>query len=269
MTAFDLARIGGRSALDSLLLEVRRAGELAMRLFAEGAPERAEKKPDRSPVTEADRAVENRLREYFTRVTPEIAFEGEETGRREGSELRWLVDPIDGTRAFLRGLDTWSILIGLVESREGEEVPMAGIAYLPARDQLFWGVKGHGAYVNGAPCRLSAVTALDDAAVGHGALSQFDAAGRLDLLTALSQGTYTQRGFADFANYAELLQGRLDAVIDPDVQAYDIAPAALLVQEAGGRFSDEGGAPTLRGDIFIASNGSLHSELLTLMRSRT
>lgn len=259
--AFDLDRIGGLSALHDLTREVLACGELALRLFHDGAAARLEKKGDASPVTEADRAVEAHLRAYLTRRYPTAAFLGEESGASEGAEMRWIVDPVDGTRAFVRGLPTWSVLLGL----EFDDVPVLGIALLPVTEELFVGWLGGGATMNGRPLRVSSVGTLADAAIGHGALSQFSAAGRLEALPRLATKTYTQRGFCDFANYRELLLGKLDAVVDPDVQPYDCAPAAVLVREAGGAYSDLTGAETIHGDGFVASNGKVHDEVIGLL----
>ncbi len=261
---FDLTVLGGRTAFDDLVLEVLRAGQLALTLFREGAGERAQKKPDRSPVTEADRRVEEALSSFIRRRFPNASFLGEETGgeQRHVSGLRFIVDPIDGTRAFTRGLPSWSILVGV----EHEGVPVAGIAHLPAAGDLFVAVQGHGAYDNGRPIRLSGVSALEDALVCHGGLSQFVDDGREDLLGRLARTTYTQRGLADFASYAALLRGQADAVIDPAIQPYDVAPACVMVREAGGRFTSLDGVDTIDGPGALASNGLVHAALLEVVR---
>lgn len=263
-SVFDLARIGGRPALDALLDEVIAAGEDALTLFRGGAASHAQTKPDRSPVTEADKAVERRLRDFFERRIPEAGFLGEESGARgDGTQsLRFVVDPIDGTRAFLRGLHTWSILVGL----EADGEPALGVAYFPASGDLYWGARGHGAYGNGRPLRVSKVASLDAALVCHGALQQFTGAGVADLLPRLADGTYTQRGFADFDGYRHLLEGRADAMIDPGVMPWDMIVAAVLVREAGGRFTSMSGEPTIHAGSALATNGLVHDALLALIR---
>lgn len=263
MTAFDLDRIGGPRALSDLTREVLAAGELALRLYRGGAADRAERKPDRSPVTEADRAVEEHLLRYLRGRYPEAAFLGEETGGAgpQGAGLRWVVDPIDGTRAFVRGIPTWSVLVTL----EADGEPVVGIAYLPADDDLFVGVAGGGAQRQGRPLRVSSVAALEDAAVSHGAVAQFTDHGLGSMLTALGSGVDTQRGFADFDGYRQLLLGRVDAMIDPGVAAWDIGPAAVLVREAGGRLTSIAGEETIHGGSAVASNGLVHDALLALL----
>jgi histidinol phosphatase-like enzyme (inositol monophosphatase family) len=259
-----LDAIGGRVAFDDLIESVLAAGELALGLFRAGVGNHAQKKPDRSPVTEADRAVERHLREFVARRFPNAGFFGEEEGgSAQSAGLRFVVDPIDGTRAFMRGLPTWSILVGL----EFAGQPVAGVAYMPAAGDLFSAVQGHGAYANGRPVRLSATRALEDALVCHGGLAQFTDAGCEAQLITLARGTYTQRGLSDFAGYRALLLGQADAVIDPGIQPYDIAAAAVLVREAGGRLTAPDGRDTIYAGYAVASNGHVHDALLGLLRS--
>jgi len=262
VTSFDLDRIGGRRGLDDTIDAVLSAGGYALRVQREAAA-KIVKKPDASPVTEADRNVEKRIRGFLEKRFPEAGFLGEESGEAEkSSPLRWVLDPIDGTRAFIRMMDTWSVLLAL----EAEGEPVVGIAFLPATGELFVGVRGGGAYYNGRPCHLSQVAALDEALVCHGGLGQFTEDGRAALLEKLARRTFTQRGVADFANYRELLVGRADAVVDPGIQPYDVGPAAVLVREAGDRFTDLSGTETIHGGSALASNGLLHDALLALAK---
>ncbi|MFW6052103.1 MAG: inositol monophosphatase family protein [Myxococcota bacterium] len=260
--AFDLDRIGGRPALRALVDEVLAAGEEARRFQRSGAAARYEVKPDASPVTDADRAVERRLRAFAAARFPELGFVGEEEApTQEQAEMRFVVDPIDGTRAFIRGLATWSVLVG-IEDRHG---PAVGVALLPAAGDLFIGVRGDGAEGNGRPLHVSAVESLEDALVCHGGLQQFVEEGLGHVLPALATRTYTQRGFADFENYKQLLFGHADAVIDPGVKPWDICASAVLVGEAGGRLTSIGGEATIRGGSALASNGRIHDALLALL----
>lgn len=261
--SFDLDRIGGRAKLRALVDEVLACGDVALALYAAGAGRRAQTKPDRSPVTEADGRVEERLRAFVERNFPGTSFFGEETGRSENrAPLEFVVDPIDGTRAFMRGLPTWSILVGLVENGR----PVVGIAYMPAAGDLFVGVRGEGADHNGRPCHVSAVASLDDALVSHGGLGQFAAQGITDRLPLLAERAYTTRGFADFDGYRQVLLGRADAMIDPDVKPYDICVPWLLVEEAGGRMTSIEGHERIDAGSGLASNGRIHAELIELMR---
>jgi len=260
---FDLDRIGGRRAFRNLVDEVLACGDVALSLYDRGAGARVEKKPDRSPVTEADRRVEERLRDYLAQHFPSAGFFGEETGHRdESAELQFIVDPIDGTRSFVRGLPTWTILVGLVD----RGVPVVGIAYMPAAQDLFIGVKGDGADHNGRPCRVSSVASLDDALVSHGGLNQFHAQSISDRLPRLASSVYTTRGYADFDGYRQLLLGRADAMVDPDVKPYDICVPFLLVHEAGGTMTSIDGKPTFDAGSGLASNGLVHDALIELLR---
>lgn len=261
--AFDLDRVGGARALRELVSEVLAAGEDALALFRMGAAKRVRTKPDRSPVTEADHAVEQRLRAFCARRFPDVGFLGEETGAGPATDapMRFVVDPIDGTRAFLRGIPTWSILVGL----EAESVPVVGVALIPSTGDLFVGVRGDGADGNGRPCVISEVSKLEDAVISHGGLEQFTSSGRCHLLERIGEATYSQRGFGDFEGYKHLLLGRVDGVIDPGVQPWDLCAPAVLVREAGGRLTAFDGTETIHGGSGVASNGRIHEALVALI----
>lgn len=258
--SFDLDRIGGWRGLDALIDEVLAAGEDALRLQRTA---RVETKSDRSPVTEADREVEARLRAFLSKHWPDVGFLGEESGGEDGTtDARFIVDPIDGTRAFIRGLDTWSILVGL----EADDQPSVGVAFMPAAGDLFVGVRGAGAKANGRPCHVSTTSKLEEALVGTGGGRQFVDAGEGPMLLDVIAASFTHRAFADFANYRALLAGRMDAVVDPGVAPWDICAAAVLVREAGGTFTDLDGASTIHGRGGLASNGPIHDALTALTR---
>ncbi|MCA9581696.1 MAG: hypothetical protein KC416_07860 [Myxococcales bacterium] len=260
---FDLERLGGIQSVDRLVEEIHHAGRAAISLYEGGAANRMERKPDRSPVTEADRAVEDHLRAFVQREFPDAAFVGEETGEHPGDGgLRFLVDPIDGTRAFIRGIPTWAILVTLEENGE----PVLGIGHFPADPCTLVGIVGHGTTIDGKPATLSSVDRLENAAISHGGLHQFSDSNLEGLLPLLARGTYTQRGFADFDGYRRLLLGQIDAVIDPGIRAWDVGPAAAMIREAGGRVTSLSGEDTIYGGAVIASNGLVHDELLELVR---
>jgi histidinol-phosphatase len=257
--AFDLARIGGRAALDALVLEVIAAGDEARRMFEEGRATVATK-PDRSPVTLADKRVEERLQTFLALHHPTCGFLGEETGTRDGTDasLRFVLDPIDGTRAFMRGLTTWSVLLALLE----DGVPVIGLAYMPAESELFLAVRGQGAYGNGRPLRVSAIDTLVNSGISHGSLEQFLKDDSAEQLVSLGALTHSQRGLTDFDGYRRLLRGQIDAVIDPDVKVWDMAAAAILVREAGGHFTDMNGVEHVHGRGALATNGRIHEALV-------
>ncbi len=262
-SSFDLDRMGGEAGLNALRDEIVAAGDAAMAYFRKSLA--VDKKSDNSPVTQADHEVESRLQAFLRARYPDAAFLGEETGERagdSGSSLRFVVDPIDGTRAFIRGLPTWSVLVGL----EADGAPAVGVAYMPAIKECFVGVRGAGATCNDHPLRVSSVKSLKDALVSHGALEQFLGTGSEDALLAIGRAAYTTRGFADFDGYRQVLLGRADAMVDPGVQPYDVCAAAVLIAEAGGRFSSIDGRDTIHGGSGLATNGLIHEELLEILR---
>lgn len=263
-TLFDLDRIGGRRALSELIDEVLAAGDEALQYYRSGANKNYTNKSDHSPVTEADRSVEQRLRTFVVKRFPEVGFLGEETGEITNKEqsMRFIVDPIDGTRAFIRGLKTWSVIVGL----EAETEPVLAVVFMPAADELYVAVKGDGAYCNGRPLRVSQVDAMQRALISHGGLNQFTSTGFERVLTKLADSSYSQRGFADFDGHRAVLHANADAMLDPGVKPWDICATAVLVREAGGELTSFDGSPSIYGGSALISNGLIHQQLLNIIR---
>jgi len=262
---FDLGLIGGPAALNELITEVVAAGEDALAQFSAGVANSVQVKPDRSPVTAADQHVEKRIRDFLSRRIPGAGFLGEETGGGEQTKaLRFVVDPIDGTRAFIRGLPTWSVLVGL----EHEGQPVLGIAFMPALGELFVGVQGHGATGNGRPLRVSAIKSLSDAMICHGALAQFTDNKLEHVLGPLARASYSQRGHGDFDGYRAVLRGQADAMVDPGIAPWDVCAVAVLIREAGGTFTALDGRSTIYGPGALASNGHIHDSLCAVVAAR-
>lgn len=259
---FDLEAHFGPRFFPDLIDAVLSAGCEARAIAERGFT--TEFKADRSPVTEADQRVESRIRAFLSEHAKNAAIFGEEEGMSgdESTGLVFHVDPIDGTRAFLRGLPSWSILIGL----EKDRVPVFGLAYFPADDDLYTAALGHGAYRNGRPLRVSKVEKLEHAAISHGGLQQFTEWGDFGILERLANHTFTARGYADFDGYRQLLLGRVDAMIDPCVKSYDICAAAILIREAGGRFTDLRGVESIHEGSGLATSGPIHDEILRVIR---
>ena len=261
-TKFDPDRIGGVAGIRALEELVVRGGETALKHFRDGVG--VDRKPDRSPVTVADHEVEQLIRTQLLSTYPDAEFYGEETGSHgENPALRFIVDPIDGTRAFVRGLPTWSVLLGL----EVYGVPALGIAYMPASQDLFVAVQGEGATHNGRTAHVSKVSRLDDALISHGALQQFYETDLFGGLERLAGATDSMRGFADFDGYRQVVLGRADAMVDPGVKPYDVCAAAVLIREAGGKLTSLSGEETIYGGGAVASNGLLHDDVLRLIKS--
>ena len=204
-----------------------------------------ETKPDLTPVTDADRAVERALRERIAAERPGDAVVGEEEGAEEG-DVRWIVDPVDGTRNFSRGLPVWATLIAL--ERGGELT--VGVVSAPALGRRWWAARGSGAFADGEPVHVSAVAELADASVSC-------SLGRD--LARVEPHVWHARGLGDFWQHVLVAEGALDAAVDTRLALWDSAAVELVVLEAGGRASVSGSGQ------FVTSNGLLHEEVLALL----
>src|SRR5579859_2565410 len=222
-------------------------------------------KADKSPVTEADVRCEIAIREVLEARFPGHGFYGEETGSRGAdSESLWLVDPIDGTKAFVREYPMFSTQIALM--RRGEIV--LGVSSAPVYGELAYAERGGGAYLNGAALHVSEVAAIDACALSAGNLKSLAAGAGWARYGQLVAQVGRIRGYGDFLHYHLLAAGKIDAVIESDVNILDIAACASIVTEAGGRFSELGGGPiSLRSTSVLATNGRLHGPLLEALGS--
>jgi histidinol-phosphatase len=217
-------------------------------------------KADKSPVTEADVRCEVAIREILEARFPSHGFYGEETGSRAlEADSVWLVDPIDGTKAFVREYPMFSTQIALM--REGAIV--LGVSSAPIYGELAHAEQGRGAYLNGAPLRVSEVSAVESAALSAGNLKSLAAGPLWTRYGSLVARVNRIRGYGDFLHYHLLAAGKIDAVIESDVNILDIAACVAIVSEAGGRFTDLAGAPiTVHSGSVLATNGRLHRPLL-------
>jgi len=217
-------------------------------------------KADKSPVTEADVRCEIAIREILESRFPGHGFFGEETGSRdEGAESLWLVDPIDGTKAFVREYPMFSTQIALM--RRGEIV--LGVSSAPVYGELAYAERGSGAFLNGNVIAVSQVSTLEAAALSSGNLKSLATGRQWARYGQLVSRVSRIRGYGDFLHYHLLASGKIDAVIETDVNILDIAACVAIVTEAGGRFTDLGGAPiTLRSNSVLATNGWMHAAVL-------
>lgn len=228
-----------------------------------------ETKPDLTPVSEADRDVEQALRERLAAARPHDVVFGEEYGGEEARAggRRWIVDPIDGTKSYVRGIPAWATLLALEE--DGELT--LGVVSAPALQCRWWAQRGAGAWgrdaLRTAPRRLrvSAVHELADAQVCYGGLAEFHATGTLDGLWELGARCWRTRGYGDFWSYMLVAEGTMEIGLDPEVSLWDLAAPMVIVQEAGGRFTDFAGAQTAAGGSAIASNGLLHDAVRSIL----
>ena len=217
---------------------------------------RVEQKPDLSPVTEADRAAEEAVRELVAREREGESVFGEEFGD-DGGAVRWIVDPIDGTRNYVRGLPVWATLLAL--EREGR-VDVALVA-APALGRRWWATRGGGCWVEGFQrCRVSGISRLEDATVSTTSAPAMPAG-----WTELARRAWTSRAFGDFWQYCLLAEGGLDVATDDALQLWDYAAVELLVAEAGGRSTSFTGAAPAPGRSFLSTNGLLHPQAIALL----
>lgn len=250
-----------KAALDA----AEQAGVIARSLYQRNIEVRV--KADKSPVTEADVRCEIAIREILESRFPGYGFFGEETGSRDtGAENLWLVDPIDGTKAFVREYPMFSTQIALM--RGGEIV--LGVSSAPVYGELSFAERGRGAYLNGRVLAVSDVSTLESAALSSGNMKSLATGQRWTRYGQLVARVNRIRGYGDFLHYHLLAAGKIDAVIETDVNILDIAACVAIVTEAGGRFTDLDGAPiTLESNSVLATNGRMHAAVLRALGSRS
>ncbi|HET9552579.1 MAG TPA: inositol monophosphatase family protein [Anaeromyxobacteraceae bacterium] len=255
--------------LDLAMTTARRAAEAAaaasMRHFRAGV--KVEVKPDRTPVTAADRESEAAIIEVIRAAFPDHALLGEETGAHAGSaESRWIIDPLDGTKGFTRGRGFWGPLVAL--EHRGEIV--AGAMALPVQQEVYWAARGKGAWLataGHAPVRLqvSGVAAWADSTLSLGEPHVLFRPPVLERVMALALSAQTARCYGDLAGCALVLKGQAEAWIEAGVQLWDLAPLKILVEEAGGTFTDLAGVATHQHGSCVASNGKVHAAVVAAL----
>ena len=243
-----------------------RTDRMALEHLDAGA--RVETKADGTPVTAADRAIEAELRARIDSEFRGDAVLGEEEGfvTSVGGGRRWIIDPIDGTKNYARGIPIFATLVALEVNGTLE----VGVVSAPALRARWWATRGGGAFRDGAPIGVSTVSSLADAHVCSGdAIRYAEAAGRLDGFLALCRGSARHRGFGDFYGHMLVAEGAVDVMVEfPGVSVWDMAAVAVIVTEAGGRFSSLDGEDRVDAGDALTSNGLLHDEVLALLRAR-
>ena len=225
-------------------------------------------KPDLSPVTDADQAVEESIRRTLSRARSRDAITGEEQGSSGHSQRRWIIDPIDGTKNFVRGVPVWATLISLAVDDE----VVLGVVSAPLLQRRWWASKGNGAWtgrslLKATRCQVSDVRRLEDASLSYSSLSGWDERDRLDDFESLMRRCWRTRAYGDFWSYMLLAEGAVDIAAEPELEVYDMAALDIIVREAGGRFSSLDGTDGPFGGNALATNGHLHEAALSFLGS--
>jgi histidinol-phosphatase len=218
-----------------------------------------ETKPDLTPVTDADRSAEQLIRAQLGRTRSRDSVLGEEFGTTGSSPRQWVIDPIDGTKNFVRGTPVWATLIALVDNGE----PVVGVVSAPALGKRWWAAKGTGAYMgrslsDAKRIQVSSVADLSDASFSYSSLTGWEERGSLDGFLNLTRAVWRTRAYGDFWSYCLVAEGAVDIAAEPELNLHDMAALVPIVTEAGGRFTDLSGVDGPHGGNAIASNGLLH-----------
>ena len=258
--ALDAATL--ERALAAAVEAARAAGVIAMKYYTGGFDVML--KPDDTPVTQADREAEQAIVGALGRAFPEWGVLGEEFGAKGATDIRWIIDPIDGTKNFVRHIPVWATLLAL--EAHGEIV--AGVIHNPATGEMYAARQGGGARLNGQPVRVSDVGDLWSSTLLHAGLRLYRKAGVWDGLVRLVDATERQRGFGDYLGYALVAEGKAEIYVEVDLKPWDLAPCKIIVEEAGGRFTDLTGQPTIYSGSALATNARLHDAALALLAGR-
>lgn len=239
------------------------AGKIALAYFSK--TQKIEYKSDNSPVTIADREAEKAARAVIAKKFPDHGIIGEELGiTKSSSKYQWTIDPIDGTKSYVRGLPFWSVLIALLE----ENQPILGVSFAPALSEMLLAKKGGGTYLNGKKTHVSKVSNIKQSYLSHGSLKAFEEKSRVKNLLNVIRSTNSHRGSPDTYAYHLLIKGNIDILIEARDKIHDIAAPALLVEEAGGKFTNFEGKFSITDDCAFATNGILHKEALKIFNTR-
>ncbi|MDC7120998.1 histidinol phosphatase [Cellulomonas fimi] len=227
---------------------------------------RVETKPDLTPVSDADRAAEELIRGQLARARSRDAVQGEEMPDTGHGPRRWVVDPIDGTKNFVRGVPVWATLIALID---GDEV-VVGLVSAPALGRRWWAAQGSGAWTgrslaSATRMHVSGVDRLEDASLSYSSLSGWEEEGRLDGFLALTRRVWRTRAYGDFWSHVLVAEGAVDLSTEPELALHDMAALVPIVTEAGGRFTSVRGVPGPFGGSALVSNGLLHDQALELL----
>jgi histidinol-phosphatase len=244
--------------LDAMVAAARAGGAVALAHFRRGVE--VQIKADRSPVSIADREGEQAIADVLTRACPAHGYLGEELGERGPATRRFIVDPIDGTRNFIRHVPIWATLLALEDAGE----VTVGVIHNPVTGDTLAARRGGGARLNGERVRVSAIDDLRQATLLHAGLKLLRETPYWEGFVRLVDATDRQRGFGDYLGYALVAEGKAEIYAETDLKAWDLAPCKVIVEEAGGCFTDFAGVPTIHSGTAFATNGRLHAAALAL-----
>jgi histidinol-phosphatase len=227
---------------------------------------RVEAKPDLTPVTDADKAAEEILRNVLRRSRPRDAVLGEEFGRDGAGRRCWVIDPIDGTKNYVRGVPVWATLIGLMD---GDKVVM-GVVSAPALGRRWWAATGTGTWAGrsltkASRCRVSDVSRIEDASFSYSEVAEWADKGLLPGFLRLARSAWRTRAYGDFWSHMLVAEGAVDFAAEPEVNLWDLAALQVIVEEAGGVFTDLTGQATPDAGSAVSTNGRLHDEVLSCL----
>ena len=236
------------------------AGRITLGYFQTGL--RADRKADNTPVTIADQEAEQKIRRMIQERWPDHGIHGEEYGRAPtDSPYTWIIDPIDGTKSFISGVPLYSTLLALMDGDQA----LLGVIHLPALNETVYAVRGQGCFWNGRRARVSSIDKLENAVVLCSEMERQEEYGRQQAWQRIVNATYVQRTWGDGYGYALVATGRAEIMVDPALSPWDAGPLQVIIEEAGGTFTDWQGNPTIRAGEGIATNGILLRKVMALI----
>ena len=247
--------------LDVAIEAAKKAGELTLKYFRQSP--QISYKADKTPLTKADVESERLIRKIISKKFPDHGFIGEEFGKTNpDSNFQWCIDPIDGNRYFAHKLPYWGILIAVLLKNR----PIIGVSYMPVLNQLLVAEKGKGSFLNGRKTKVSNKKDLMNSSIANGSISYFEDIGKLENLVKLYRKVRGGKvGIGGIYGYSLVAQGIIDICVDPKSEVYDIAAPSIIVEEAGGKFSDFHGKSFMTSGSFVATNGLLHDQVLKIL----
>jgi len=245
--------------LDVAIDAAKKGGKLALKYFKKGV--KVKYKADESPVSVADVETEKLIRKIISKKFPAHGIIGEELKPKNlKAQYQWIIDPIDGTRDFIKQVPFWAVFIAVLKKGK----PIVGVIYFPVLGDLIWAQSGKGAYMNGKKIKLSKTKNLKDAYIGTGTTKRFIQLKKINELLAISKAAMATRSSGNF-NLKLFLEGKIDAMVESYGAIHDFAAPSIIVEEAGGKFSDFSGKFSLTSENAVMTNGLLHNQILKLL----